>query len=82
MSDVRPDVGRGTHTMSGGCSVVVALLVVGTLSRAVSWAEARRIKRGSGIALAFSARVFEIAAFSFVLLIACGVPGRSVTAPS
>jgi hypothetical protein len=51
--------------------VVVALLLVGTLSRGVSGMQPRHIKRGLGIALAFSARVFEIAAYSFVLLVAC-----------
>jgi predicted PurR-regulated permease PerM len=34
--------------------LVVALLIVGTLSPAVSWMEARRIRRGLGIALTFT----------------------------
>lgn len=34
--------------------VVVALLIVGTMSPAVSWMEARRVKRGLGIAIVFT----------------------------
>jgi predicted PurR-regulated permease PerM len=34
--------------------VVVALLIVGTMSPAVSWMEARRVRRGLGIAIAFT----------------------------
>jgi len=34
--------------------LVVALLIVGTMSPAVSWMEARRVKRGLGIAIVFT----------------------------
>jgi predicted PurR-regulated permease PerM len=46
--------------------LVVALLVAGTLSPAVRWLEERRVRRGAGIAIVFTA--FFILALLVVVL--------------
>jgi putative heme transporter len=46
--------------------LVVALLIVGTMSPAVSWMETRRVKRGLGIAIVFTLLV--VVATLFVML--------------
>jgi len=48
--------------------LVVALLIVGTMSPAVSWMEARRVKRGLGIAIAFTL-LFVVATLAATLTI-------------
>jgi predicted PurR-regulated permease PerM len=48
--------------------LVTALLIVGTMSPAVSWMEARRVKRGLGIAIVF-ALLFVVATFTLTLTI-------------
>ena len=48
--------------------LVVALLIVGTISPAVSWMEARHIKRGPGIAIAFTL-LFIVATLAVTLTI-------------
>jgi predicted PurR-regulated permease PerM len=48
--------------------LVVALLIVGTMSPAVSWMEARRVKRGLAIAIAFTL-LFVIATLVMTLTI-------------
>ena len=48
--------------------LVVALLIVGTMSPAVSWMEARGVKRGFGIAIVFTL-LFVIAALAVTLTI-------------
>jgi predicted PurR-regulated permease PerM len=48
--------------------VVVALLVAGTLSPAVRWLEEKRVRRGYGIAIVFTA-FFILSVLAFVLTI-------------
>ena len=48
--------------------LVVALLIVGTMSPAVSWMEARRVKRGLGIAIVFTL-LFVVATLAVTLTI-------------
>ena len=48
--------------------LVVALLIVGTMSPAVSWMEARRVKRGLGIAIVFTL-LFVLATLAVTLTI-------------
>ena len=48
--------------------LVVALLIVGTMSPAVSWMEARRVKRGLGIAIVFTL-LFVLTALAVTLTI-------------
>lgn len=48
--------------------LVVALLIVGTMSPAVSWMEARRVKRGLGIAIVFTL-LFVVATLAATLTI-------------
>lgn len=48
--------------------LVVALLIVGTLSPAVSWLEERRVKRGLGIAIVFTL-VFVVTTLALTLTI-------------
>ncbi len=48
--------------------LVVALLIVGTISPAVSWMEARRVKRGLGIAIVFTL-LFVVATLAVTLTI-------------
>jgi predicted PurR-regulated permease PerM len=48
--------------------LVVGLLIVGTLSPAVSWMEARRVKRGLGIAIVFTL-LFVVATLAMTLTI-------------
>ena len=48
--------------------LIVALLIVGTMSPAVSWMEARHVKRGLGIAIVFTL-LFVVAALAVTLTI-------------
>jgi predicted PurR-regulated permease PerM len=48
--------------------LVIALLIVGTMSPAVNWMEARRVKRGLGIAIVFTL-FFFVAAIGVMLTI-------------
>ena len=48
--------------------LVVALLIAGTMSPAVSWMEARRVKRGRGIAIVFTL-LFVVATLAMTLTI-------------
>ena len=48
--------------------LVAALLIVGTMSPAVSWMEARGVKRGLGIAIAFTL-LFVVAILAVTLTI-------------
>jgi predicted PurR-regulated permease PerM len=57
--------------------LVVALLVVGTMSPAVSWLEARRVRRGFGIGF-----VFTMVSIAAILIVTITIPSLLVQAAS